>query len=64
MKAVNPVRWLSDHVPRSRSQLESEAKGLLKLVFWFALLAPVVIIPAYYLLVAIGLLPPLHLPAG
>jgi hypothetical protein len=64
MKVVNPVRWLSGHVPKSMSQLESEAKGLLKLVLWLAFLAPVVILPAYYLLVAFGLLPPLHLPSG
>ena len=61
---VNPLRRLKGHIPRSASQLEVEAKNLLKVVLWLALLAPVVIVPAYYLFVAFGLLPPVHLPAG
>ncbi len=61
-KAVNPVQWVNRHLPRSQAQLETELKGALKLVFWAALLAPVVIVPVYYLLVAFGLLPNIHLP--
>ncbi len=61
-KRLNPLQRLTAHIPRSQAQLESEARNLLKLVFWAALLAPVVIVPAYYLLVAFGLAPPLHLP--
>ena len=61
---LNPIEWVNKHIPRNQSQLESEAKGLLKVVFWAALLAPVILIPAYYLLVAFGLLPPIHLPGG
>ena len=61
-RGVDPVQWISSHVPRSQAQLEAEVKGALKFVFWAALLAPVIIVPAYYLLVAFGLLPPVHLP--
>ncbi|HYA55948.1 MAG TPA: hypothetical protein VED22_04030 [Nitrososphaerales archaeon] len=49
-------------MPRSQAQLEAELKGVLKLVFWAALLAPVIIVPAYFLLVAYGLAPAIHLP--
>ena len=62
-KRIDPVRWVNSHIPRSQAQLETEVRGALKLVFWVALLAPVVIVPAYYLLVAFGLLPPIHLPS-
>ena len=63
-KMFNPLEWLASHIPRNQSQLEMEAKGLLKAAFWLAFLAPVVIVPAYYLLVTFGLLPPIHLPGG
>jgi len=62
LKNLNPIQWISGHVPRSQEQLEAELKGALKLVFWAALLAPVIIVPAYYLLVAFGLAPAIHLP--
>ena len=58
----NPIQWLSGHVPRNMKQLEAETRSILKVVFWIALLAPVVLVPAYFLLVALGLLPPVHLP--
>lgn len=45
-------------------EAEATTLSLLRLVFWFALLAPVVILPAYYLLVVIGVAPPIHLPPG
>jgi hypothetical protein len=61
-KKLNPAHWVNSHVPRSQAQLETELRGALKLVFWAALLAPVMIVPAYYLLVAFGLAPPIHLP--
>ena len=61
-KRFNPIQWVNGHIPRSQAQLESEVRGALKVVFWAALLAPVVIVPAYYLLVAFGVLPPIHLP--
>ena len=63
-KIVNPVSWLSDHIPRNGREAEATALSLLKLVFWALLLAPVVIFPAYYLLVVIGVAPPIHLPSG
>lgn len=64
MRFVNPVAWMNAHVPRNRSQLQAEAQGLLKLALWLAFLAPVVIVPAYYLLVTFGVLPQIHLPPG
>ncbi|MDG6985837.1 MAG: hypothetical protein JRM73_03725 [Nitrososphaerota archaeon] len=64
MKVSNPAAWLKTHVPRNVPQLQSEAQGVLKLVLWLALLAPVVIVPVYYLLVTFGVLPQIHLPPG
>jgi hypothetical protein len=61
-KRVNPIERVRSLIPRNQSELEAEAKGALKLVFWAAVLAPVIIVPAYYLLVSFGLLPPIHLP--
>jgi len=49
----NPLRWLNSHVPRTQAQLETELKGVLKIAFWAALLAPVVIVPLYYLVLAL-----------
>ena len=63
-KIGNPVSWLLSHVPRSRGEAEETTRSLLRIVFWAALLAPVVIVPVYYLLVALGLLPPVRLPPG
>jgi hypothetical protein len=60
---ANPLKRLSVHIPRNQAQLETELRMILKIVFWAALLAPVVIVPAYYLLVAMGVLPPVHLPS-
>ena len=51
-------------IPRNGRELEATAQRLLKLVFWAALLAPVIIVPAYNLLVSFGFLPPVHLPSG
>jgi len=64
---MNPVRWLAERlprVPRNGAEAEKTAMSLLKLVFWALLLAPVIIIPVYYLLVVAGLAPPIHLPPG
>jgi len=61
-KKPNLLQWINGHVPRTQAQLETELRGALKLVFWAALLAPVIIVPAYYLLVAFGLAPGIHLP--
>ena len=61
-KKLSLLQWINGHVPRTQGQLETELRGALKLVFWAALLAPVMIVPAYYLLVAFGLAPGIHLP--
>jgi hypothetical protein len=49
----NPLRWVGSHIPRSQAQLESEIMNILRLAFWVALLAPVIIVPAFYLLLAV-----------
>jgi len=59
---IPSIKELKGLIPRSQAQLESEVMYLLKVVFWVALLAPVVLVPIYYLGVAFGLLPPIHLP--
>ena len=61
-KKLDPLQWVSGHIPRNQAQLEAELRGALKVVFWAALLAPVLLVPAYYLLVAFGILPNVHLP--
>ncbi|MDG6909746.1 MAG: hypothetical protein JRN08_05205 [Nitrososphaerota archaeon] len=60
----NPLAWLAARVPRSMVGAEAAARSLLKLVFWAALLAPVILVPAYYLLVVAGLAPQVRLPPG
>jgi hypothetical protein len=61
-KVTDPLQRLAAHIPRSQKQLETETINILKLAFWAALLAPVILVPAYYLLVALGLAPPTQLP--
>lgn len=50
---TSPLRRLTSHIPKNQGQVETGLKGLLKVVFWVALLAPVIIVPLYYLIVAI-----------
>ena len=64
VNVMNPISWLAGHVTLSKEDPEATARSILKLVFWAALLAPVIILPAYFLLVAYGLAPPVHLPSG
>lgn len=64
LRFANPLRRLQAHIPRNQAEFEVELRILLKVVFWAAFLAPVVIVPAYYLLVAFGVLPQVHLPSG
>ncbi|MDG7008145.1 MAG: hypothetical protein JRN06_07860 [Nitrososphaerota archaeon] len=64
VKVMNPISWLASRIPLDRGSPEAAALSVLKLAFWAALLAPVVILPAYFLLVAYGLAPPIHLPSG
>lgn len=59
---IDPIKKLTSHIPRNPAQLEIEILNVLKLAFWAALLAPVILVPAYYLLVAFGLAPQIHLP--
>ena len=49
----NLLQWLNSYVPRTQAQLETELKGVLKIAFWAALLAPVVLVPLYYLVLAL-----------
>jgi hypothetical protein len=52
-KKFNPIKWARDIIPRSQSQLEVLIMKLLKIAFWVALLAPVVLVPVYYLVLAL-----------
>ncbi len=52
-RRTDPIRWLSARVPRSQAQLETGLRGVLKIAFWAALLAPVILVPLYYLVVAL-----------
>ncbi|MBI3840626.1 MAG: succinate dehydrogenase/fumarate reductase iron-sulfur subunit [Thaumarchaeota archaeon] len=45
----DPLLWVIRHVPRTQDQLEVEVKKVLKVAFWVAILAPWVLVPAYYL---------------
>jgi hypothetical protein len=49
----NPLSWVKTHIPRNQAQFEAEAKVALKYIFGVALLAPVVIVPLYYLFIAL-----------
>ena len=60
----NPARREAGRIPKNRWDIEITARSLLRLAFWLALLAPVILVPANYLLVAYGLMPPIHLPSG
>ena len=46
---------VTSHIPHNQLQLEKEVKRLLRLVFWVLVLAPVILVPLYYLLVALGI---------
>jgi hypothetical protein len=50
---INPLLWVKSRIPRSEAQLELEIRYILKLAFWVALLAPVILVPAFYLFLAI-----------
>ena len=50
---INPLHWVKSRIPRSQAQLEMEIRYILKLAFWVALLAPVIFVPAFYLLLGI-----------
>lgn len=56
-RVYDPILWLYRHIPRSQAQFETESKKVLRAVFWVAILAPVIIVPAYYLLKSLGLAP-------
>jgi len=58
------VKRIIGLIPRSQDQFEVEVKYLLRIVFWVALVLPIVLIPIYYILVAYGLAPQIHLPGG
>jgi hypothetical protein len=51
-KFFNPVTWVYRHIPRNQVQLERDIKKVLTIAFWVALLAPVVLVPLVYLVLA------------
>jgi len=56
------VKKILSLIPRTQDMLEMEVKYLLRIVFWVLLVLPMVLIPIYYILVAYGLAPQIHLP--
>jgi succinate dehydrogenase / fumarate reductase iron-sulfur subunit len=56
-RVYDPLLWVYRHIPRNWTDLETTSLKVLRLAFWVALLAPVVLVPGYYLLKALGLLP-------
>jgi len=52
-KKTNPIQRIASYVPRNQAQLETELRRALKVAFWAALLAPVIIVPLYYLIVSL-----------
>jgi hypothetical protein len=53
MNLTSPLKRLTSHIPRNQAQLETEVRNVLKIVFWAALLAPVILVPLYYLVYAL-----------
>jgi hypothetical protein len=53
-KLSSTLGRVASHIPRNQVQLEKEVKSLLRIVFWVAVIAPVILVPLYYLLVALG----------
>jgi hypothetical protein len=49
----SPKKWALEKLPRTQEQVEVGIKLALKVLFWGALLAPVVILPLYYLILAL-----------
>ncbi len=45
----DPILWVYRNFPRNQLQLEADLKKILKAAFWVAILAPVILVPAYYL---------------
>ena len=45
----DPLVWIYRKIPRSKKQAESGTKKALTAIFWLTLLAPMVIVPAYFL---------------
>lgn len=50
---MNPIREVARRMPKNPAQAEALLKGALKVAFWGALLAPVIIVPLYYLVVSL-----------
>ena len=40
---------------KTKESMEKELKGLLKVVFWVAVIVPLILFPLYYLLVSLGM---------
>ncbi len=51
--SYDPILWIYKHLPRSQAQFETQSKKILKYVFWAVLLSPVILVPLYYLFLAI-----------
>ena len=49
----DPLVWIYRKISGNRGQAEATTKKALKVVFWFTLLAPFVLVPMYYLAVSL-----------
>ncbi|MGP8125265.1 MAG: succinate dehydrogenase/fumarate reductase iron-sulfur subunit [Nitrososphaerales archaeon] len=49
----DPLVWLYRRIPRNQKKAEADAKKALKVVFWVTLLAPLVLVPLYYLAISV-----------
>jgi succinate dehydrogenase iron-sulfur subunit len=49
----DPLLWLVRNFPKNQAQLEKVAKKILKYAFWIALLAPLILVPLYYLFLSL-----------
>jgi succinate dehydrogenase / fumarate reductase iron-sulfur subunit len=52
-RLYDPILWVYRHIPRNQTELEKDVKMLLGVAFWVALLAPVVLVPLVYLVLAL-----------
>jgi hypothetical protein len=51
-KFYDPILWIIRQIPRNQNQLEALTKKVLKVAFWIAILAPVILVPLVYLVMA------------
>jgi len=53
VRLYDPLLWVFRNIPRNQAQLEKLIRFVLKPALWVALLAPIVLVPIVYLILAI-----------